>query len=284
MDRHTGKEEGIVVQEKANMNRLMSTVYSGPTLGDIANALSVATGMKTDQSNNRDVSPSRMHRLDRGLNRIENKYTLKIKSSTGSAGMADDGYKWRKYGQKSIKNSPNPRSYYKCTNPKCGAKKQVERSTDDPDTLIITYEGLHLHFAYPYFLLAQPQQQLNPSSKKPKKSAQTNNQTEVEDPEKAQSPDEAQAPRGREDDGLTPLMIESPAQEAIGPQGLLEDLVPMKVLKPSTKATLAATGSPSSSTSSHFSTLESPPCMSWSPNCYDHLYELAVDSHLLYDY
>lgn len=23
---------------------------------------------------------------------------------------ADDGYKWRKYGQKSIKNSPNPRS------------------------------------------------------------------------------------------------------------------------------------------------------------------------------
>lgn len=36
-----------------------------------------------------------------------NKYSLRIKNC-GTV-MADDGYKWRKYGQKSIKNSPNPR-------------------------------------------------------------------------------------------------------------------------------------------------------------------------------
>lgn len=35
------------------------------------------------------------------------KYCLRIKSC-GNV-MADDGYKWRKYGQKSIKNTPNPR-------------------------------------------------------------------------------------------------------------------------------------------------------------------------------
>lgn len=37
----------------------------------------------------------------------EAKYTLRIQTC-GNA-MADDGYKWRKYGQKSIKNSPYPR-------------------------------------------------------------------------------------------------------------------------------------------------------------------------------
>nr|WJJ45887.1 WRKY37 [Persea americana] len=73
---------------------------------------------------------------EKGSSRMENKYTMRIKSSGNT--MADDGYKWRKYGQKSIKNSPNPRSYYRCTNPRCSAKKQVERSTEDPDTLIIT--------------------------------------------------------------------------------------------------------------------------------------------------
>ncbi|KAK7399450.1 hypothetical protein VNO78_10632 [Psophocarpus tetragonolobus] len=29
--------------------------------------------------------------------------------------VLDDGYKWRKYGQKVVKNTQNPRSYYRCT-------------------------------------------------------------------------------------------------------------------------------------------------------------------------
>lgn len=58
---------------------------------------------------------------------------------------ADDGYKWRKYGQKSVKNSPHPRSYYKCTAVECPAKKHVERSPYDGNLLIITYEGNHTH-------------------------------------------------------------------------------------------------------------------------------------------
>uniref|UniRef100_A0A0D6QVU5 WRKY domain-containing protein n=1 Tax=Araucaria cunninghamii TaxID=56994 RepID=A0A0D6QVU5_ARACU len=57
----------------------------------------------------------------------------------------EDGYRWRKYGQKAVKNSPYPRSYYRCTNNKCSVKKRVERSSDDPATVITTYEGQHSH-------------------------------------------------------------------------------------------------------------------------------------------
>ncbi|XAR59310.1 hypothetical protein NMG60_11015094 [Bertholletia excelsa] len=57
----------------------------------------------------------------------------------------DDGYRWRKYGQKAVKNTPFPRSYYRCTTEKCRVKKRVERSCQDPSVVVTTYEGQHSH-------------------------------------------------------------------------------------------------------------------------------------------
>ncbi|XP_010494803.1 PREDICTED: probable WRKY transcription factor 8 isoform X3 [Camelina sativa] len=57
----------------------------------------------------------------------------------------EDGYRWRKYGQKAVKNSPYPRSYYRCTTQKCNVKKRVERSYQDPTVVITTYESQHNH-------------------------------------------------------------------------------------------------------------------------------------------
>ncbi|KAE9596075.1 hypothetical protein Lal_00030869 [Lupinus albus] len=57
---------------------------------------------------------------------------------------SDDGYNWRKYGQKQVKGSENPRSYYKCTYPNCPTRKKVERSLDGQITEII-YKGSHNH-------------------------------------------------------------------------------------------------------------------------------------------
>ncbi|KAK4406914.1 WRKY transcription factor 71 [Sesamum angolense] len=57
----------------------------------------------------------------------------------------EDGYRWRKYGQKAVKNSPFPRSYYRCTSASCNVKKRVERSCNDPTIVVTTYEGQHTH-------------------------------------------------------------------------------------------------------------------------------------------
>ncbi|KAL2939591.1 WRKY transcription factor SUSIBA2 [Bienertia sinuspersici] len=57
---------------------------------------------------------------------------------------ANDGYNWRKYGQKQVKGSENPRSYYKCTFPNCLVKRKVERSLDGQITEIV-YKGEHNH-------------------------------------------------------------------------------------------------------------------------------------------
>ncbi|KAK4282238.1 hypothetical protein QN277_013638 [Acacia crassicarpa] len=59
--------------------------------------------------------------------------------------ILDDGYRWRKYGQKAVKNNKFPRSYYRCTNQGCNVKKQVQRLTKDEGVVVTTYEGVHNH-------------------------------------------------------------------------------------------------------------------------------------------
>ncbi|KAF0915491.1 hypothetical protein E2562_036534 [Oryza meyeriana var. granulata] len=59
--------------------------------------------------------------------------------------LLDDGYRWRKYGQKVVKGNLRPRSYYKCTADGCNVRKQIERASADPKCVLTTYTGRHSH-------------------------------------------------------------------------------------------------------------------------------------------
>nr|AYD59715.1 WRKY transcription factor 56 [Ziziphus jujuba] len=72
----------------------------------------------------------------------KHKYAFQTRSQVD---ILDDGYRWRKYGQKTVKNSNFPRSYYRCTHRGCNVKKQIQRLSKDEEVVVTTYEGIHTH-------------------------------------------------------------------------------------------------------------------------------------------
>ncbi|KAK7399118.1 hypothetical protein VNO78_10293 [Psophocarpus tetragonolobus] len=71
---------------------------------------------------------------------------VRVSCESGLEGPHEDGYNWRKYGQKDILGAKYPRSYYRCTfrnTQGCWATKQVQRSDEDPTIFDITYKGKH---------------------------------------------------------------------------------------------------------------------------------------------
>ncbi|GAU13235.1 hypothetical protein TSUD_246050 [Trifolium subterraneum] len=72
-----------------------------------------------------------------------------VYQTTSDIDILDDGYKWRKYGQKVVKGNPNnPRSYYRCEHrfrEGCTVTKQVERASHNIRVVITAYRGEHNH-------------------------------------------------------------------------------------------------------------------------------------------
>lgn len=71
---------------------------------------------------------------------------VRISTDNVLEGKTEDGYNWRKYGQKLILGSKYPRSYYRCTYRKaknCLATKQVQRTDEVPAVFEIAYKGKH---------------------------------------------------------------------------------------------------------------------------------------------
>lgn len=74
----------------------------------------------------------------------ETNIPFNFKATTKDEAMYD-GFRWKKYGKKSLKESPYPRYYFKCIDRHCTARKQVQHSPADPNVVLTTYEGVHNH-------------------------------------------------------------------------------------------------------------------------------------------
>ncbi|KAJ4806931.1 WRKY transcription factor [Rhynchospora pubera] len=116
-----------LVQGSMNAPRMESAVFQ-------AGQSSAGTNVPTSSGGTSTVAGLERPRTERIAFRMQSEVEI-----------VDDGFKWRKYGKKAVKNSPNPRNYYRCSTEGCSVKKRVERDKDDPSYVITTYEGVHNH-------------------------------------------------------------------------------------------------------------------------------------------
>ncbi|KAK4738889.1 hypothetical protein R3W88_002586 [Solanum pinnatisectum] len=108
-------------------------------------------------SNNNNISPksevfdSSRDQLDKNMVSKKRKKTQQWINQTtisvnGLEGPCEDGFSWRKYGQKDILGANHPRAYYRCTHKNtqgCLATKQVQKSDGNSTIFEVTYKGRH---------------------------------------------------------------------------------------------------------------------------------------------
>ncbi|KAG6765630.1 hypothetical protein POTOM_029680 [Populus tomentosa] len=127
---------------QANSNMHVQKEYSTPAMSSTQFLTSINNSAAQQQQMAGSVTDSRVTVQE--LSDIPHSDRRSESSSLAVDKPTDDGYNWRKYGQKQVKGSEFPRSYYKCTHPNCPVKKKVERSLDGQVTEII-YKGQHNH-------------------------------------------------------------------------------------------------------------------------------------------
>ncbi|XP_043722820.1 WRKY transcription factor SUSIBA2-like [Telopea speciosissima] len=139
-----GKQLGMI--ESADTPELSSTLASHEEEDDIATQGSISVGDDAD-----DEEPESKRRkkesclIETNLASRAVREPRVVVQTDSEVDILDDGYRWRKYGQKVVKGNPNPRSYYKCTSAGCPVRKHVERASHDLKSVITTYEGKHNH-------------------------------------------------------------------------------------------------------------------------------------------
>ncbi|XP_061981388.1 WRKY transcription factor 44-like [Populus nigra] len=90
-----------------------------------------------------EVSPTRETSMETEEDKEEQQQQQHTDRGRRRLVLPEDGFEWKKYGQKFIKNIGKFRGYFRCQKRNCMAKKRAEWS--NPENLRIVYEGSHSH-------------------------------------------------------------------------------------------------------------------------------------------
>ncbi|KAF7060418.1 hypothetical protein CFC21_067210 [Triticum aestivum] len=91
----------------------------------------------------KQTSSSNNHRKSKRITQV--RMQVRVGSVQDNSAL-EDGFSWRKYGQKDIIGSMHPRAYFRCTHRHvkgCPVTKQVQRTSTDPLLFDVVYHGEH---------------------------------------------------------------------------------------------------------------------------------------------
>ncbi|PHU02980.1 putative WRKY transcription factor 24 [Capsicum chinense] len=133
-------EFSLMNKKSSNTHAKEVLLFQGKNNGFLGLMASMETPSGVTNSFEDDVMKSCKKKGEKKIKKP--RYAFQTRSQVD---ILDDGYRWRKYGQKAVKNNKFPRSYYRCTHQGCNVKKQVQRLSKDEGVVVTTYEGMHSH-------------------------------------------------------------------------------------------------------------------------------------------
>ncbi|KAL0237562.1 hypothetical protein PCE1_000956 [Barthelona sp. PCE] len=124
VEKNTYRDE-VIYGEKHVVNSVLSDIVQG-----------IATNFSESKKRGRSVYP-------------QQRFVVEIEpEKVNIVDHCNDGFSWKKYGQKTVKGSSVAKAYFRCAVPTCPAKKLVQMPASEDSTnrsILVTYEHCHNH-------------------------------------------------------------------------------------------------------------------------------------------
>ncbi|XP_049368253.1 probable WRKY transcription factor 29 [Solanum verrucosum] len=138
----TTPNSGLVTSENDDWNTFdKNFVADMPNFNDLSEIFSIDFSIAHQKKSNDQVII-----MDQNSNQEIKNQSTRVFYEVLQEELTDDKWAWRKYGQKSIKRSPFPRNYFKCSaSGSCKATKIIEKSPKNENYLLMSYSDEHNH-------------------------------------------------------------------------------------------------------------------------------------------